>query len=73
MAAMLSAVTTITSEFDRRLLRVSFTTSPFFSKPSILASSAEKKTSAGAPSSICRARKLDAPKLNTILSPVCFS
>jgi len=73
MVNELSALTTMTSEFDSRLLRVSFAMSPFFSKPFILASSAEKKMSAGAPSSICRARKLEAPKLNTTFSPVSFA
>ena len=33
----------ITSEFDNRLVRVSFRINPFFSNPSIFASSAEKK------------------------------
>ena len=42
---------------------------PFLSRVSICARSAEKKISAGAPSSICRARPLDGPKLNFT---VCF-
>lgn len=54
----------MTKVLERRLFRVPPSTSPFFSDPSIFTSSAEKKMSDGAPSSICRARKLDAPKLN---------
>ena len=42
----------------------------FLSSVSICAESAEKKISAGAPSSICRASPLDGPKLNFT---VCFA
>src|SRR5262245_38600093 len=65
--------TTITSKFERGLRRVSFTIKPLACKPSILASSAEKKRSAGAPSSIWRAKRLEAAKLKAILSPVLCS
>src|SRR5688572_6112353 len=69
----LSFATTITSELESRLRRVPGTINPFFSKPSIFSSSAEKNTSALAPSWICRASIDDAPRLKNGRSPVFFS
>jgi len=54
--AACSKGTTMTSVFERRLRRVVLSSRPVFSNASIFASSAEKKISAGAPSSICRPR-----------------
>ena len=48
-------------------------TRPSRSSASICAVSAEKKTSAGAPARICRARSLEAPKLKTARQPEAFS
>ena len=63
----------MTSELESKLRRVPGSSRSFFSSASIFASSAEKNRSAGAPSSICLASMLDAPKLNCSLSPLCFS
>ena len=70
-ASLLSRATTMTSELDSRLRRVSLTMRPFLSSESICAASAEKKMSAGAPSWICRASVLEAAKLSATFSPVC--
>jgi hypothetical protein len=59
------AGTTTTSVFERRSTRSVARTAPARVTTSIWASSAEKKTSAGAPARIWRARSLDAPKLKT--------
>ena len=69
---MVGVVPKVTSVFDNRLDRVPGAISACFSSASILASSAEKKTSAGAPSSIWRASMLEAPKLKVTVSPVCI-
>ena len=69
--AVFAAVgTTTTSVFERTFRRSPASTRPACSTWSIWATSAEKKASAGAPALICRARSLEAPKLNVTRSPV---
>jgi hypothetical protein len=65
--------TTITRVFESRILRVPWSTRPLFWRASIFASSAEMKRSAGAPSWICLARALEAPRLSRTLSPLSRS
>jgi hypothetical protein len=64
MASFESAGTMITNWLESRFFRVPGSSRPFLSRVSICGKSAEKKISAGAPSSICRANPLDGPKLN---------
>jgi hypothetical protein len=60
-----------TNWFDRRSLRSSLRTRPAFSRESIWAVSADRKTSAGPPAMICFASALDAPKENVAVLPLC--
>ena len=71
IANVLSTGTTTTNRLPKRL-RPGCRVNPILSGQSVhLRFIGQKKTSAGAPSSICRASVLDAPRFNTTCTPVC--